>query len=315
MPSWKVILDEVESYQRNAHEAVHRANTALDLVRSKYMKELHERLGRNVISYYSGFLSKPSRQSDINDEDLNGFMNAVHKLDRSLGLDLLLHTPGGSVASTLSIVNYLRQMFGSDIRAIVPQIAMSGGTMIACSCKSIIMAKHSQLGPTDPHLGGIPAAGVLREFKRACRESKNDPSKIPMWQAIVGQYRPTFLSQCDNAIKWANTFVEDQLATVMFSDLSAAKARKKAKAVVKKLTDYTGNKRHDKPIHFDECQSIGLKVSQLEDDQQTQDLVLSVHHCYMHAFMNGKAYKIIENHCGGTMVKNEPDTGERSRQR
>jgi ClpP class serine protease len=101
--------------------------------------------------------------SQINDEDKNGFMMAIHHLDRSKGLDLLLHTPGGDLAATESLVDFLRRMFGTDIRAIVPQIAMSAGTMLACSCREIVMSKHSSIGPIDPHLRGIPAVGVKME--------------------------------------------------------------------------------------------------------------------------------------------------------
>lgn len=51
-------------------------------------------------------------------------MATIHTLDRSKGLDLILHTPGGDIAATESIVHYIRQMFGLDVRAIIPQIAM-----------------------------------------------------------------------------------------------------------------------------------------------------------------------------------------------
>ena len=44
------------------------------------------------------------------------------------------------------------EFFGEDIRAIIPQTSMSGGTMIACSCKEILMGKHSSLGPVDPQI-------------------------------------------------------------------------------------------------------------------------------------------------------------------
>lgn len=95
----------------------------MDVVRREYLSKLHAHTGRNVIAYYSGFLSKPGvGQQEINDEDKNGFMMAVHRLDRSKGLDLILHTPGGNVASTQSIVHYLHQMFDDNIRAIVPQM-------------------------------------------------------------------------------------------------------------------------------------------------------------------------------------------------
>lgn len=300
MPNWKDVLEEIQGRQavfsRNAKESV-------DIIRREYLKKLHEKTTRNIIAYYSGFLSKPDIQSDINDEDKNGFMMAVHNLDRNKGLDLILHTQGGSIPATHSIVNYLHKMFKKDIRAIVPQIAMSAGTMIACSCKSILMATHSNLGPIDPHLRGIPAYGVISEFRRACREVKRDASKLSIWQSIISQYRPTFLSQCENAIRWSNEFVEEQLSSVMFD--GEQNRKKIARSIRQKLTDYRGNKTHDRHIHIEECQAIGLKVEKIEADPELQDLLLTVHHCYMHSLMNTPSYKMIENHLGAALVKQQ----------
>ncbi len=295
MPNWNEVLKELQDYRI-------KANSSLDIVRRKYLSKLHQHTKRNIIAYYSGFLSKPNIiQSSINDEDKNGFMSAIHRLDKTKGLDLILHTQGGNLAATESIVDYLRRMFGKNIRAIVPQIAMSAGTMIACSCREIVMAKHSNLGPIDPQLRDIPAIGVIKEFQKVCREIKTHPERIPIWQTIINKYHPTFLSQCNNAIKWSKEFVEQQLETVMFGTRKDAK--KLAKEVVKKLTDYSGNKAHDRHIHIDECKDIGLKITSLEDDKKFQDLVLTVHHCYMHVFQNAPAYKVIENHLGVALFK------------
>ena len=130
----------------------------MDVIRRQYLKQLYELTQRNIIAYYSGWLQKPGlRGSIIDDGDKNGFMTTIHHLNRSEGLDLILHTPGGSMAATESIVHYLHAMFDGNIRAIIPQLAMSGGTMIACACKHIIMGKQSNLGPIDPQFGGIPA--------------------------------------------------------------------------------------------------------------------------------------------------------------
>ena len=152
MPNWNEVLREINAQQ---YEQQHNAN-ALDIVRRKYLKSISEATGRNTIAYYSGFLQKPGlEQTSINDDDKNGFMTVINKLDRNKGLDLILHTPGGDIAAAESIVDYIRRMFGNDVRAIVPQIAMSAGTMIACSCKYIIMGKESNLGPIDPQFGGF----------------------------------------------------------------------------------------------------------------------------------------------------------------
>lgn len=309
MPDWGDVLKEIQNtvaqHMGQAHAQKAQADGALDKVRRKYLAELRDNTGRNVIAYYSGFLSKPDiAQSEITDEDKNGFMMAIHSIgrDRRLGLDLILHTPGGSVAATESLIDYLHQMFGSDIRAIVPQIAMSAGTMIACSCKEILMARHANLGPIDPHLRGFPAYGVKQEFKRAIREVTNDPA-IPIWQAIIGRYGPTFLSQCENAIDWSKQLVEYQLEHVMFD--GDPRAAEKAKKIVRRLTDYRGNKTHQRHIHYDELEAMGLKVKRIEDEQTFQDVVLTVHHCFMHTLMNTPTFKIIENHKGSALVKQQ----------
>jgi len=67
--------------------------------------------------------------------------------------------------------------------------------------------------------------GVLREFERACEEVKKDPTCTAVWQCIIGQYRPTFLSRCQNAIDWSNAFVHEQLATVMLKASQTPKKR------------------------------------------------------------------------------------------
>ena len=303
MPNWRDVLTEISSVRL---QATNELNAAADIIRHNYLKQLHTKTGRNVIAYYSGWLSKASGlPTEINDEDKNGFMMAVHKLDKKLPLDLILHTPGGSFSATQSIVDYLHKMFPQGIRAVVPQIAMSAGTMIACSCRSILMSEHSNLGPIDPHLRGIPAYGAIKEFVTAFREIAKNPNRVHVWAPILGQYRPTFLGQCRNAISLSKTFVQEQLTTTMFSGTPKAGAAKKAAKIVNALSSYTMNKSHDRHIHMDECKKLGLTIERLEDDPDLQDLVLTVHHCYMNALMNGPSFKIIENHNGVAFVKQQ----------
>lgn len=303
MPNWSEVLKEIDEYRDKNRGDPKLARTAIDAIRRKYLRDLFNYTDRNVVAYYSAFLSKPGVVGlEINDEDKNGFMMAFNRLDRTKGLDLILHTPGGSIAATQSIVNYLHKIFGRDIRSIVPQIAMSAGTMVACSTKVIMLGTHSNLGPIDPQLRDVPAYGVIREFKRAFKEVKQDASRIPIWQTIMGQYRPTFLSQCEDAIKWSNSFVAEQLENIMFyrnKDKS-----KRAAQIVKGLTDYrVGRQRHERHLHIEDCRRIGLKVESIERDNTFQDLVLTVHHCYMHSIMNTASIKIIENHMGVAFIK------------
>lgn len=297
MPNWNNVFKAIQNIQKSKP-------TGSDDYRHGWLKKLHEHTKRNVIAYYSAWLSKPTAQLlGISDEDMNGFMSAVNGLNKSHGLDLILHTPGGSIASTESIVNYLQLMFDKDIRVIVPQVAMSAGTMIACCSKEIILGKQSSLGPIDPQIRDLPAQGVLNEFQEAMGQLKKDPEAIHAWRWILSQYHPTFLGQCRQAIDWTNAFVKTQLEEVMFAGDPDAEA--KAMKVVEALSDSDVHKSHGRHIPIAKCREIGLKVTALEDDPDLQEFVLTSHHCFMFATMNSPAVKIVENHLGSTFAKQQ----------
>ena len=296
MPSWNEVLDEIVAIKNKG---------SLDKVRRKYLKLLHENTDRNIIVYYSGWLQKPRvGNAFICDDDKNGLMACIHKLDRTKGLDLILHTPGGDIAATESIVDYLRRMFGKDIRALIPQIAMSAGTMIACSCKEIIMGKQSNIGPIDPQFNGIPAHGVLDEFKKALEEVKKNPSSIPIWQTVVSKYHPTFIGECKNAIDWSTDIVTSWLKTNMFD--GEPDAEDKATTIVDQLGSHQDTKTHARHIHIDEAKTLGLKIKSLEEDfgDEFQDIVLTVHHSFMHTLAKSHAIRIVENHMGNAIIFN-----------
>lgn len=304
MPNWNQVLNELTALKAQTQAALSQVPSPVDQIRRKYLLQLSQHTGRNVIAYYSGWIvrSPNTAELSIDDNDKNAFMATVHGLDRSRGLDLILHTPGGSLAAAESIVDYLRRMFGTDVRAFVPQLAMSAGTMIACSCKEIILGKQSNLGPIDPQFGGVPAYGVLAEFKKAVEEVKNNPASIPMWQTIIGKYHPTFIGQCEHAIEWSKEVVEKWLVTGMFAGQRAAVS--KARKVVKALSSPELVRSHSRHIHIEDCRKLGLNIVELETDPVLQDLVLTTHHTFMQTFTEApQAVKIIENHMGVAMVR------------
>lgn len=295
MPAWASVLSEIGKKQQGGLQAT-------DLIRRKYLRELQKHTDRNVIAYYSGWLFRPPNTPNLSvgDDDMNAFMAAVHQFDRSKGLDLILHTPGGDIAATEALVKYLWVMFDKDIRVIVPQLAMSAGTMIACSAKTIVMGKQSSLGPIDPQIGGVPAQGVLDEFQMAVNSIKAEPASAPLWQQIVSRYHPSFLNECVQAINWSRTMVRDWLRENMFANVDDRD--NKADAIVGYLGSHSATAAHARHIPLSKCEDIGLEIERLEDDKKLQDLVLTVHHAYMHTFSMTTAIKITENHLGVATV-------------
>ena len=296
MPAWNDILYELEAKDNDG-----RPLTNPDALRQKYLNIFHKVTGRNVIAYYSGFLTSVSERSNIDDNDMNGFMNAVHDLDKSKGLDLILHTPGGTISSACAIVTYLKSVFKNDVRCFVPQIAMSAGTMIACSCKEIFMGNHSSIGPIDPQFGSMSTGDVIEEAKNAKDEMSKDMGTVPYWTALLAKYPPAFIGKCRKAAIFAAENVEQWLIENMFVNDSDGLSQ--AKYIVSVLSDHSLTKQHDKHIAIAEARKIGLKVCDLESNRELQDALLSVHHAYMLTFSNySNVAKIIENYRGKTMV-------------
>lgn len=298
MPNWQDLVDETRRI---------RTQNQFDVVRKDYLEKLSDLTGRNVIVYYSGWLQKPDllKQGipgfELNDNDVSGFMATIHGLDKTKGLDLLLHTPGGEIAATEAIVNYLRSIFAGDIRAFVPQVAMSAGTMIACSCKEIFMGKHSSIGPIDPQVGGVAAHGVIEEFETAKRECSQNPALIPIWAQIIQKYPVTFVGECSKAIKLSEEIVTTWLTTGMFA--GSADAGQKAKDVVGYLASKEKTRVHARHISKIKAEEIGLKVKALEDDSDLQEAVLTVHHACILTLSDTPAYKIIQNQKGISVIQ------------
>lgn len=288
MSNWSKILNEVDA----------KTNPGLILSekRKQFLNDIFSITKRNVIAYYSGWLKNDAAPNIIiNELDKNAFMEVVYGMDRRKGLDLILHTPGGDIAATESIVSYLKKMFNNDIRAIVPQISMSAGTMIALSCKSIIMGEHSSLGPIDPQMGGIACQAVLDEFKNAIAQIKIEPASLGLWQTIISKYNPTFLISCEKAVKWSA-----ELADSWIKDVNGNANLKDIKNV---FLNHNHSYSHSRHISKQECKDAGLKIEDLENDQKFQDAVLSLHHSYMIMFDKFNISKIVENQNGGCYIQ------------
>lgn len=280
---------------------------AQDQIRRRYLKELNEYTKRDTIIYSSAFTSKklpniPAFIVSITNEDIQGFMSALHGL-KGDKLDLILHSPGGSLEAADQIVQYLRSKY-IDIRAIIPQNAMSAATMIACACNSIVMGKHSAIGPIDPQITfptqnghfTAPAQSILDEFEKAKEEVVKDPRTAPLWINKIRNYPPGFLQMCENTIKLSIERVAEWLDTYMFADLKHDE--KRGNTIAQWLGDASIHKTHGRPFGIAKTKEIGLLVDDLESDDDLQEKVLSVFHSTVTTHEITNCMKIVENQNG-----------------
>jgi hypothetical protein len=303
MPTWGEILKELSAYTSRGQRP------DFDAVRRKYLVELSQYTGRAVILYSTKFATpgpvSPELLS-INDEDLQGLMEVTHGLTNT-NLDLILHSPGGTLEAAEAMVSYLRSKF-SHVRVIVPNLAMSAATMISCAGERIVMGKHSFLGPIDPQFilntavgqRTVSAEAIREQFALAQKECK-DPAKLGAWIPMLSQYGPDVLVKCQHACAMAKSLVQGWLEHYMFKGDPAAK--RKAAKIATWLAKHRHFKSHGRHIPRTELEKKGLLIDHLEKDQKLQDLVLSVFHATNHTFNGSGAVKIIENHEGHAFVK------------
>ena len=297
MPCWNDILLELQSTSRPTPNGM---MPDYDGIRRKYIRLFSDLRGRNVICYYSDWLNQnKTKNIDINDSDMSGFMNAVYGLDKTKGLDLILHTPGGYPEATESIVKYLHKIFGNDIELFVPHLAMSAGTMLSCSCKKIWMGIHSSLGPIDPQFNGIPAYNIKKEFEDAKKELQSNPESFRNWQILLSKYPQAFYYIVNDAISMSSRLVKEWLDKYMFLKSSKNKSQKIDK-IVSALNVNTGS--HSTHFDRDYCKKIGLHVADLESNASVQDLVLSIFHICQITGAGTPCSKIIENSLGKSYI-------------
>jgi hypothetical protein len=299
VPGWGDVLGE---FDRSARQ--HNGQPQNDNIRRRYFADLAKLTGRSTILYATAWLSKPGiGDQSINLQDMQGMMEACRDLPGP-GLDIILHSPGGSAEAASSIVTYLRQKY-DDIRVFVPLAAMSAATMWALSANRIVMGKHSQLGPIDPQfmfpqqngaMLAVPARTILDQFEQAKKEIAANPACLGAWAPMIPQYGPGLLQMCESTNALSRGLVSDWLKAYMFANLRDPE--KKAEEAARFFADFTQHKSHAVGIFRDVARSKDVVIDDLETDPNLQDALLSVFHATMLTFNFSSCIKLIENNMG-----------------
>jgi len=174
------------------------------------------------------------RYIDVNDSE--EVLRAIHLTDPALPLDIVLHTPGGLVLSSLQIARAIHKHRGK-VTAVVPHYSMSGGSLIALAADEIVMSEYAVLGPVDPQLGQHAAASILKVVARKPVAEVDDQTLI-------------LADQAEKAILQVSEAVRELLADKIPPE--------RADELVRLLS--TGTWTHDYPITYEAAKSLGLPV-------------------------------------------------------
>ncbi|MCX5889938.1 MAG: hypothetical protein NTY36_10845 [Deltaproteobacteria bacterium] len=123
--------------------------------RKKLISELQvQRGGRLCLSYITS--TRQGHEIQIADDVLRLFYEhlEVGAEAAKKGVDLFLHSNGGSGTAPWRIVSLIRE-YTKNLAILVPDRAFSAATLIALGANEIIMHKMGCLGPIDPSVANI----------------------------------------------------------------------------------------------------------------------------------------------------------------
>lgn len=136
-------------------------------------------------------------------------------------LVFLIHTGGGVVEVVEKMVEIIRHYY-NEVWFVVPDVAMSAGTILCMSGDKIFMDYSSSLGPIDPQIPNseghlVPALGYLDQVERFIEKSANDELTDAEFAILQNQDLAT-LRRYEQARDLSITLLKDWLVKYKFKD-------------------------------------------------------------------------------------------------
>ena len=158
-------------------------SSIFELINEK-AKSLEDRLQSDVVFYNGSILPSFFRPFRNFIEEVN------HKSTRTENtISVVLRTGGGSAETTERMVGVLRKHY-EKVNFIVPDVAMSAGTIFCMSGNKIYMDYASSLGPIDPQVPTpdtgdyVPALGYLDKIEDITRKTQLYPADVVLLKSV-----------------------------------------------------------------------------------------------------------------------------------
>ncbi|MCC6740932.1 MAG: serine dehydrogenasease [Planctomycetia bacterium] len=236
--------------------------------------------------------------------------SAVEKLPtRRASLLVVLCTPGGIIETVERIVNVLRTHY-PEVRFLVPDYALSAGTVLALSGDAILMDYFSCLGPIDPQVERedgslVPALSYLVQAERLIEKSRQGT----LTSAELVQLKSLDLAELHKfelAAALSDTLIRQWLTKYKFKNWNVTETRKipvtkkmkdeRASEIARALNDHQRWQSHGRGIGKDVLTlELGLKIDDFSTDQVLKDGVRSYFSCLRDHVQNGKFLSFVHS--------------------
>ena len=215
-------------------------------------------------------------------------------------LDLILHSPGGTLPATQAIVRALRGRY-KHIRVFVPQRAMSAATMLACAGDQIILSGFASLSPTNPlvvvpTMGGsmmVPAHAVVDERNELLRHLRSPDATGEDLMSLVSQ-PPGLFHDARHIISESSLTLGGWIES--YSRAPDAPRATTGQHIADWISSYYQHLGHASIITLDDLRRYGLNVDHMNNHSAVQEFCMTAFHAAQVAFMFTDTVKIVKCH-------------------
>lgn len=146
-------------------------------------------------------------------------------------LIVILETFGGYIEVVQRIADTLRHHY-NQVEFVIPDYAMSAGTVLVMSGDAIHMDYFSVLGPIDPQVERpdgkmIPALGYLEKYSDLIAKSKNGTLTTAEMSFLISKFDPAELYQYERAKELSNSLLKDWLVRYKFKNWKVTRTHRR----------------------------------------------------------------------------------------
>lgn len=206
--------------------------------------------------------------------------------ERRDNLFVILDTPGGVVEIVERIVRVLREHY-SEVKFIIPDRAMSAGTVLAMSGDDILMDYHSCLGPIDPQLVRddrlVPALSYLAQYENLIRKSEQSAlstAELVLLEKLdlaeLHQFKLAHDLSVDLLKRWLTSYKFKDWVRTESRGMRVTQAMKEERAseIALQLSDQTRWLTHGRGIDMNTLrEELRLKIDDLGEDPELKKAV------------------------------------------
>jgi Serine dehydrogenase proteinase len=231
--------------------------------------------------------------------------------ERREKLIVILETDGGYIEIAERIANIFRRYYEA-VEFVVPNFAMSAGTVLVMSGDAIHMDYFSILGPIDPQTERpdgrfVPALGYLAKYADLIKKSQKGTLTTAELTFLISKFDPAELYYYEQAKELSDSLLKEWLVKYKFKNwkTTATRGKKVTRQMKIKRAQEIGDSLNNTKKWSSHARGISMQVLrndlnlQIEDFGAKQELNKCVREYYklLRDYMTKRAHRwVIHSH-------------------